>query len=1394
MQDSRLHPCNEHGLAQQIPNASNGPLLANGDGASAGPPGLSFAHESREWLSFIRTSLLQTFYGIYFRSTTRAGNFLGKNSLMIFLGSSVDPWIRYQVLPVPSLLMSSLCFIASVCFLLAMVGNTLYMMYHLSEVGKTNHRHFRLSIEESLKYGTSGVIDGVTFGLVHDSCVVSLQGAFRKAAGSSIYLSYPEPVEANGLYIVHNGTYPTKFLLEASEDLQTWSVYGASSKRFTCTGFFLLDWVYRPDIAHDYTRESSFASDVCLQLRQEGDDSNCDGLIFISNGWRWTMLFPIVGNMLIIGALICWIYVSVKTEYASVMKYPLLIFLILCAAESLSFAIIWCTLPTLSGVTQPENSMYAWVLFVLYLLLAGAVNVMYEKYFLSICIIFEILFFISGYVNLWYVYGNSVPVSEYFLASVYFVLIAGFSAVIHAKGAKRLHFANKRFEGFRTRMRQMVVDTLGDTNASSVLDSIDKKLELLRSGRRNTVIQDSPSAMDLGSMRFDLAATMADFASDAVVSQGPKDSHVACLDQLFIQAEMLKPFLNVKVLELAIRNEGMLKSTSGEWLSAQELQSDPEICSRVKWTEIKSVPRIVSKSFCSLEGDCSRLTDICRERIVFEDLKAIRKCLLHIIQDPQIVVMSGKNSMKDCLTSTHEYHVGIVLSVRLAMPQTHSLGISRHACEVQLMLRKFAESQDSTSHEDYVAYRNAFDSQKTRVFFDFKKTLSYCGKAHKYASRGPTSSVASETRNADVSHPLLEESEHWVERFCRSRACHAGNVVSSQLSVIHEAIARASYSSCFFTSTPIAAALCKPVFQMLFCLIGLVYFIQVGFIVYGYMHSALFEYKDFVFTVKQFDGAPLNEGNFTLSSFGLLRRGCRVASASRIVQTSQVSAAISMKSSMVADGWYYELPAGTKSSDIPISFRLEGSQDGRSWSLAGASSFITGEAGWVALSARPNGNLRNKWGYQYNYIPPTIWLVSWLFSYFLSGVLYWIAALSSVLHLSVYVKHIGGMGYLFDVILTLLPIPWLVEQGNSDAAIDFFLRGTCWIMIGYFIRFAEAYWVIVSAFVGMYFMGVEMIIMFLIHEDSRNFWFQFLTSSFIQFGSVMFLFGVLSIGARWRFLLKAEELIRGDRDSYMHCWERLYEDESNVVHMDNLQAIADAVSSKERIRQRVPVDIEQAWKDVGFHVPCRRNDVITRIHSLLHPARPQFEDVECLDQLLAQAEGLDSSMRFLCQRWAAATNGCFPMQGKTFMRWTEVLEKRMTDQVQWAKIKRPLRIIEKTLRSYRHDPSYLCDICRQCIVFETMEDLDVVVERIKNRFVALNRGSKHTLQKETYNSLHSTGYRDVMVNIRVVSDRAKQLGLSWHICELQLLLLDYAKIKSELGHSRYIQWRNTRGE
>jgi hypothetical protein len=37
-----------------------------------------------------------------------------------------------------------------------------------------------------------------------------------------------------------------------------------------------------------------------------------------------------------------------------------------------------------------------------------------------------------------------------------------------------------------------------------------------------------------------------------------------------------------------------------------------------------------------------------------------------------------------------------------------------------------------------------------------------------------------------------------------------------QLSLVYASMARANYSSCFFTSTPIAAALCKPIFRLIF--------------------------------------------------------------------------------------------------------------------------------------------------------------------------------------------------------------------------------------------------------------------------------------------------------------------------------------------------------------------------------------------------------------------------------------------------------------------------------------------------------------------------------------------------------------------------------------------------
>jgi hypothetical protein len=92
------------------------------------------------------------------------------------------------------------------------------------------------------------------------------------------------------------------------------------------------------------------------------------------------------------------------------------------------------------------------------------------------------------------------------------------------------------------------------------------------------------------------------------------------------------------------------------------------------------------------------------------------------------------------------------------------------------------------------------------------------------------------------------------------------------------------------------------------------------------------------------------------------------------------------------------------------------------------------------------------------------------------------------------------------------------------------------------------------------------------------------------------------------------------------------------------------------------------------------------------------------------------------------------------------------------------------------DTSWLVDLCRQSIVFEDVNSLadclraisadqEVQVVRVKNRLDA------------EYNAQQSGGYRDVSLNIRIVNERAKQLGLSGHVGEVQLLLKSVAELK-----------------
>ncbi len=92
------------------------------------------------------------------------------------------------------------------------------------------------------------------------------------------------------------------------------------------------------------------------------------------------------------------------------------------------------------------------------------------------------------------------------------------------------------------------------------------------------------------------------------------------------------------------------------------------------------------------------------------------------------------------------------------------------------------------------------------------------------------------------------------------------------------------------------------------------------------------------------------------------------------------------------------------------------------------------------------------------------------------------------------------------------------------------------------------------------------------------------------------------------------------------------------------------------------------------------------------------------------------------------------------------------------------------------DVSSIVDLCRQCIVFEDLKDIaacmrvieadcDVRVLRVKNRL-----DLKHS-------SSVSAGYRDVGMNLQIISAETRNAGIDTHIFELQLIYKPVAELK-----------------
>ena len=67
-------------------------------------------------------------------------------------------------------------------------------------------------------------------------------------------------------------------------------------------------------------------------------------------------------------------------------------------------------------------------------------------------------------------------------------------------------------------------------------------------------------------------------------------------------------------------------------------------------------------------------------------------------------------------------------------------------------------------------------------------------------------------------------------------------------------------------------------------------------------------------------------------------------------------------------------------------------------------------------------------------------------------------------------------------------------------------------------------------------------------------------------------------------------------------------------------------------------------------------------------------------------------------------------------------------------------------------------------------DPNVRIVRVKNRLDL------------SFNSTQSAGYRDVALNLRLESELTCKLGIAGHVCEVQLLLKQFAELKVSGAH------------
>jgi hypothetical protein len=626
--------------------------------------------------------------------------------------------------------------------------------------------------------------------------------------------------------------------------------------------------------------------------------------------------------------------------------------------------------------------------------------------------------------------------------------------------------------------------------------------------------------------------------------------------------------------------------------------------------------------------------------------------------------------------------------------------------------------------------------------------------------------------------------------------------------VLEDAIAQTPVGAIWDTSHPFAAALCKPWVSVLTVILFASITFNLGLGVNLMRKNALHTGQNIRFT------AVDDHSVAGISSFGFLNDACSHKSLSILHWQSQninkKELTVTFAEEFSMNGWWVSIPLASI-DQFPTRFYVEISGwTNDSWTKVGSSSFFWTWSGSVTFFegsfnvSQPSQSVKTyvqgqEMVVEFDMRLPWIWCYAKGFSNTMLIFMTVSVSAASYLKRQMQGRFLCAFFWLMVHFVELLACLGYLYIGQTALAMLSGVFSASDLIYAFMLAFHEKFYRQLNGVCGSLFFGA--VVAHYLYLDSP----QQVIGCCLGFENrgVVEGIGLLMLSfsgymARMYSRRSAEQVIAELHSAYDNCWKRLLQLDDKALDIKLLGEYTDSIT------RHLPKAIRQRGSASDEQVPAEK--IFKRTRSKLNLSACTVADKKCqvhpqheysgkeesipdsqgalvldLDQLFAQAEGVDLLLQLKVQQWALLSRGCFPVISSentvTFERWEKIAcSEDMLANVKWGRVKSRKRAIEKLYRSYNCDVSRLLDCCRKSIVFDGINDLLTCMKAITTDPECKVVRAKNRLRPD-YDSSVTAGYRDVVLNLQVLTNETRRLRIETHVCEVQLLTIDFAKLK-----------------